>query len=216
MKKCPFCAKGIEDETVTCPFCNRDLTEIEAPAPDEAPAPEETPAEMETEPSEEPPRSSNKLLWGILVGVIVVVIAGVIWSRIPKGPTFVVCPTCDGSGKITKTTKRELPYAVTDVHYQNKGSSKDPDFYTHVFVTNQGDTGGVFAVEVTWYYLGTGNHVERDQSFIEKGASKEFVLHYDADKEADKVGYVVFPAAIFKTDTVACPACNGTGKVQMQ
>ena len=215
MKQCPFCEKEIQDEAVTCPFCNRDLTESEAPTPDKTPAPEETPAEMETEPSGEPSRSSNKLLWGILVGVIVVVIAGVIWSRIPKGPTFVACQTCDGSGQRTKTIKKEMPYAVTDVRYVNKGS-KDPDFYTHVTVTNQGDTGGIFAVEVTWYYLGTGDHVERDQSFIEKGASKEFVLHYDADKEADKVGYVVFPAAVFKTETVGCPACNGTGKVQMQ
>jgi len=215
MKQCPFCEKEIQDEAVTCPFCNRDLTESEAPTPDKTPAPEETPAEMETEPSGEPSRSSNKLLWGILVGVIVVVIAGVIWSRIPKGPTFVACQTCDGSGQRTKTIKKEMPYAVTDVRYVNKGS-KDPDFYTHVTVTNQGDEGGIFAVEVTWYYLGTGDHVERDQSFIEKGASKEFVLHYDADKEADKVGYVVFPAAVFKTETVGCPACNGTGKVQMQ
>ena len=216
MKPCPFCEKEIQDEAVKCPFCNRDLTESETPAPPEPPAPAETPAEMEAGPLEEPPRSSNKLLWGILIGLIVLINAGVIWSRrIPKGPTFIACPTCNGSGQITKTIKKEMPYAVTDVRNINKGS-KTPGFNTHVTVTNQGDEGGVFAVEVTWYYLGTGNYVERDQSFIEKGASKEFVLHYDADKEADKVGYVVFPAAIFKTDTVACPACNGTGKVQMQ
>lgn len=210
MKQCPFCEKEIQDETVMCPFCNRDLTESEAPAPDE------TPAAIETQPSDQPARSSNGVFWGILIGVIVVIIGGVIWSRrIPKGPTFIACQTCNGSGQITKTIKKEMPYAVTDVRNVNKGS-KDPGFNTHVTVTNQGDEGGVFAVEVTWYYLGTGNHVERDQSFIEKGASKEFVLHYDADKEADKVGYVVFPATIFKTETVACPACNGTGKVQMQ
>ena len=216
MKPCPFCEKEIQDEAVACPFCNRDLTESETPAPPEAPAPDETPVAIETQPSDQPARSSSAVFWGILIGVIVLIIGGVIWSRrIPKGPTFIACQTCNGSGRITKTIKKEMPYAVTDVRNVNK-SSKDPGFNTHVTVTNQGDEGGVFAVEVTWYYLGTGNHVERDQSFIEKGASKEFVLHYDADKEADKVGYVVFPATIYKTDTVACPACNGTGKVRMQ
>lgn len=88
--ECKFCHAAIEDDSLVCPLCGKDLTEeteteevlsasltneVELGAGDEEIEEAEETEEAEEEETEEKPKTSGGLLWGIIIGILVALVA---------------------------------------------------------------------------------------------------------------------------------------------
>ena len=121
-----------------------------------------------------------------------------------------VCPTCGGTGKVSKSIEVPLPTEITKCAIIDRGVL-NPDYLASVTIENKGEKDGTFTVYVDFAYTGIGTHTEEGELFVKAHEQATKEIRYDADKYADSYKCRVKSPVVIQTIESICPTCGGSG-----
>ena len=128
-----------------------------------------------------------------------------------------VCPTCNGTGKITKTEKIPLSYSVTEFrvipNFEKYAYTIFSSIKAKITIENKGDEDGIFIVFINVYYDKKITHTEKSQIVIRSHTSNTEIFEFFPNSLISKVKYRISPPLIEQENEEICPECEGDGKI---
>jgi hypothetical protein len=144
-------------------------------------------------------------------GVLIVLFLAVLMMNCSSKPK--ACPTCKGTGKVSKSVEISLPAEIVKCDLINRGVI-NPDYLSRVTIENNGEKDGIFTVYVDFDYKGIGTHTEEGELFVKAHSQATKEIRYDADKYADSYKCRAKSPVVIQTIESICPTCGGSGMLK--